>query len=253
MLTRLLSAGLLAGALAGLCVAALQQVTTVPLILKAETYEHKDGAPASRHEHSLRDAHGAALILVHAPADGNADAAADAEEWAPEDGLQRTLFTSTATVATAVGFALMLLAVMAASGAPITASTGALWGAAGFVATGLASGLGLAPELPGSVSADLVSRQIWWIGTAAATAAGLWLIWRGRSVAALALALAMIAAPHIIGAPHAQKFGSTVPAELASHFTSVSLGVHAILWVTVGALAGAFWAWQDRVSARTPA
>ena len=39
MVTRVLTVSILAGLLAGLIVAALQHVTTTPLILKAETYE----------------------------------------------------------------------------------------------------------------------------------------------------------------------------------------------------------------------
>ena len=48
MLTRVLSVGLLAGLLAGLAIALLQQVTTTPLILAAETYE-KAGVLPTRH------------------------------------------------------------------------------------------------------------------------------------------------------------------------------------------------------------
>ena len=165
MLMRLLSAGLLAGVIAGACVAGIQQVTTTPLILKAETYESK-AAPAGGHEHSmLKTFNGAPIVLAHGEPAPAADGTHVAE-WAPEVGLQRTLLTSTATIGASVGFGLMLLAIMLASGAPITPATGALWGAAGFVVTGLAPGLGLAPELPGSISADLLARQIWWISTA---------------------------------------------------------------------------------------
>ena len=47
MLTRVMSVGLLAGLVAGLLIAVLQQVTTTPLILLAETYETQ-GAAAIR-------------------------------------------------------------------------------------------------------------------------------------------------------------------------------------------------------------
>lgn len=241
MLTRILSAGLLAGVFAGVCVAGLQEVTTTPLILKAESYEGK-AAPAAGHNHSMMKTYnGIPIILAHS----TAEAAPGAPEiWAPEDGLQRALLTSTATIGASVGFGFMLLAVMLASGATITPSTGALWGAAGFVVTGLAPGLGLSPELPGSAAADLLSRQVWWIATAAATAAGLWIIWRTRSAIPVVGSIALIALPHIVGAPHPHEFSSAVPAELAAHFTSTSLAVHAILWVLVGTLAGYFWARQ---------
>jgi adenosylcobinamide kinase/adenosylcobinamide-phosphate guanylyltransferase len=47
------------------------------------------------------------------------------------------------------------------------------WGLAGFAVFTLAPGLGLPPELPAMPAADLLARQVWWIGTAAATAIGL--------------------------------------------------------------------------------
>lgn len=238
MLTRILGVGLLAGVLSGLMVSGLQHVTTTPLILKAETYEKAAEKPAGQ-EHSSWNASGEArLILVHGDA---ATVASQAEPWAPADGLERTAYTSLATVGTAVGFALMLLAAMLASGAEITAKSAALWGLGAFVATGLAPGLGLPPELPGSAAGDLLMRQTWWMATAAATAAGIWLMFRSPNHWALIAGIALIALPHVIGAPHPQAFSSTVPAEVAGHFTSTSLAVHAVLWVLVGATAGYFW------------
>ena len=235
MLMRLLSSGLAAGLLAGFCVAGIQSVTTTPLILKAEVYEKA----AAGHHHAnlnrppLHVASGAPVVFAHETA---APAPSD-----PDDTLKRTALTATATIGAAVGFALMLLAIMLASEARITAATASLWGAAGFVVTGLAPGLGLAPELPGSVAADLAARQIWWITTASLTGLGLWSIWRWRTIGPVFGGIALIAIPHIWGAPHPTQFASTVPAELASHFTSSSLAVHAILWVLVGAFAGAIW------------
>lgn len=237
MFNRLLTSGLIAGVLAGICVAAIQEFTTTPLILKAEIFEK---AAEGHHHAALKTPLDAQIVFVHDAGPAVATVS-DPKEWEPEDGLQRTLYTSAATIGAAVGFAMMLLAVMLASEATITGSTAALWGAAGFVITGLAPGFGLAPELPGSVSADLLARQVWWISTAAMTALGLWSIWRWRTIGPVLGGVALIAIPHIWGAPHPAQFGSTVPAELASHFTSSSLAIQAILWVLVGALAGFFW------------
>ena len=244
MFTRLLTSGLIAGVLAGICVSGIQEFTTTPLILKAETYEK---AAEAHHHAAVHSFNGGAFVLAHGTVEDHAAAkSAEAKEWEPQDGLQRTLFASAATIGAAVGFALMLLAVMLASDATVTASTAALWGAAGFVATGLAPGLGLAPELPGSVSADLFARQVWWIATASLTGVGLWSIWRWQSLGPVLGGIALIAVPHVWGAPHPAQFGSTVPAELASHFTSSSLAIQAILWVLVGALSGYVWQRQSQ-------
>ena len=243
MLTRIMAAGLLAGVLSGICVSVLQHATTVPLILKAEAYE-KAGAKPAVHQHSTLESLGEAqLILAHA-ATPDADVAASdhpASAWAPADGIERTAYTTLATVGTAVGFALILLAAMIATGVDVTVRQAALWGLGAFVATGLAPAVGLPPELPGSAATELLARQTWWIATAATTGAGIWLIFRNSTTTAIAAGVALIALPHAFGAPHIELFTSSVPAEIAGHFTAASLAIHAVMWVLVGALSGYFW------------
>lgn len=244
MLTRILAVGLLAGALSGVVTAAIEHFTTVPLILEAEVYE-KAAEKAAKPEHtSWNDTGEAKLIFVHNHE--AAPAAAEPEAWEPADGLERTAYASVAVVGAAVGFSLMLLAAMIASGAEITPRSATLWGVAGFIAVGLAPSLGLSPELPGSAAAELLPRQIWWVATAAATGIGIWLIFRNATLPAILAGLVLIVVPHIIGAPQPAAFQSTAPAELAAHFTSTSLVVHALLWILVGALTGFIWQKFDK-------
>ena len=220
MIQRLLAVGLLAGLLAGLAVAALQHVTTTPLILSAEVYEtaaEQAHAGAATHEHE------------HAHA------------WEPAPGLERAAATSVATGVTSVGYAFVLLALMLLSGEKIEPKRAALWGACAFASTGLATSLGLAPELPGSAAGDLVGRQIWWIATAASTGAGLFALLRIDAPLAKALGVALLVAPHIIGAPQPPAPESTAPAELAARFTAASLAIHALTWIFVGAAVGFVW------------
>ena len=226
MLTRVLSVGLLAGILAGLLIALFQQVTTTPLILLAETYE-KRGESASptppiasapkAHDHSAHD-HG----------------------WKPADGLPRFFYTGITTIATAVGVSFLLIAGMIFAGDPIDERSLA-WALAGFVATGLAPSAGLAPELPGSAAADLIARQIWWAGTAAATALALWAFLRMESPIARLGAFILLLAPHVIGAPHPHAFESKVPAEVAAQFAALSLVVQGLLWAFAGIAVGLLW------------
>ncbi len=255
MLKDILFAGLLAGVLAGLCNAGLQLVTTVPLILKAETYENAAAtAPArpipvasvddlDRPAEPTQLAKGAVILAVTATTTATAPQAHEhsAGSWAPQDGAERSLYTVLSTIGTAVGFAFILLAVMQASGVPITPRNGAIWGLGGFIATGLAPALGLPPELPGAAAADLVERQGWWLLTAGATALGLWLMFNLHHLAGVALGLALLLAPHVIGAPHPDGYASSVPSELTGHFVASALVVHAALWGMLGALAGVFW------------
>lgn len=234
MISRVLQVGLLAGLVAGLALAVLAHFTTVPIILAAEVFEAQGAATApALHDHAAGE-------QAHAPA-GHDHGHGDAAAWSPADGLERTLSTSVATLVSTVGFALMLLAAMLVAGETITPATALAYAAGGFAATGLATGLGLAPELPGSAAADLVARQAWWLGTAAATAVGLWLVLKARTPAIRLAGLALIVAPHLIGAPEPVGFASTAPAELAARFASVSLAVHAAMWAVVGWSVGALW------------
>jgi cobalt transporter subunit CbtA len=238
MITRVLATALAAGFAAGVLIAVLQHFTTTPLILAAELFESQTSEHHSP-QNTLAGFGEARLIFVHT---GHDEAAGGGDAWAPSDGLERTLYTSTVTVATSVGFAFLLLAGLLIAGDPINARTALGWAAGGFVVTGLAPALGLPPELPGMIAADLVERQVWWIGTAAATAAGLWLMLRSTSFAMIALGLVILTAPHVIGAPHpASGEVSRVPAELAVRFASASLVVHAALWALTGTLVGFIW------------
>jgi cobalt transporter subunit CbtA len=100
--------------------------------------------------------------------------------------------------------------------------------------------LGLSPELPGAAAGELTARQLWWLATVAGTLAGLGLIaWGGK--AAKVAGAALIAAPHLWGAPHPHDFEGVVPPELAALFAARVLAVGALGWAALGALAGHFW------------
>lgn len=246
MINRVLTVSLLAGLLAGLVIAALQHVTTTPLILKAETYEAALRASVP----SLAAYDGGARIILAHGAGGDA-AGHDHAEWKPQDGLQRTAFTTLVTVATAIGFAALLLGGMIAAGETIDDRRTMIWAACGFLAFGLAPAAGLAPELPGSAAADLQARQIWWIATALVTAGGLFVFLRMDTPWLRALAVLAILAPHVIGAPHPAAPESKVPAEIAAHFTALSLTLQAALWLATGFAVGVLWPRASRKASAT--
>ena len=216
MLTRLIGVALLAGCLTGLFAAGLQMLFLEPLILKAETFEM---APM-KHDG----------LAMAAPME------------TASSGVLRPGITVVATIGAAVGFGLMLLAAMVGSEARIDWRTGLAWGVCGFMACGLAPALGLSPALPGAAEGDLTLRQLWWVGTAIATAGGLWLLLRATQSWLWAVGVALLALPHVVGAPHPAAFTSTAPAELASLFAARSLAVQSLLWVALGGLTGLIWA-----------
>ena len=221
MIGRAILAALLAGIVAGILMGALQHVRLTPLILEAETLEQAGGAAAHTHDHAATEA------------DGHGD-----EAWAPADGWQRTFATTLTAAMTGAGFAAVLAAVSLISGLPITRQNGMVWGLCGFLAATLAPAMGLPPELPGMPGGDLLARQVWWVGTIAATAAGIFLLATRREAWAIALAIVVIGLPHVIGAPGAIHAESTVPAGLAASFAANAIAANAIFWVLIGQFLG---------------
>lgn len=212
----------LAGIGAGVVTAAIHMVATVPLILQSETFETAEAAPAA-HEH----------------APGTAAHSHDEDEWMPADGIERNGLTILFTVLTGFGFGLVLMAASEIGGGLTGWRQGLLWGLAGFAVFTLAPGLGLPPELPGMPAAELMPRQLWWIGTAAATAAGLALMVFPRAPAFAALGVVLIIVPHLIGAPQPPTHETAVPEALHHSFVVASVLSSFVFWVLLGGLAGA--------------
>lgn len=205
-----------AGAVAGLVLTALQQASTVPLILKAETYEAKAAPPAgvgATHDHG-------------------------AESWAPAGGVERIAYTTLANVAGGIGLALLLVALGEIAGGIAGWRQGLFWGMAGFAAFTLAPSLSLPPELPAMPAAELIDRQIWWVATVALTAGGLALIVFRPALWAAALGIALIVAPHVVGAPQPGSFETPIPHHVAQRFIAGVLVSGFVFWVLLGGLAG---------------
>ena len=226
MTMRVLLAAIIAGMIAGAVAGAFQIWRVSPLILAAEVYENQPDAGA---------AHAPGIAGIPAEHGTYAN-----EVWAPEDGIERIAYTLLADLIMGVGFALVLAAAVMFTGRGITPQNGVIWGLVGFLVFTLAPTAGLAPELPGMPAADLVARQTWWWGTAIATAGGIGLIVLKKCIPYRTLGAALIAAPHIIGAPHAVSHDSAVPAALAADFAANSLAMMALFWIVLGLTMG--WA-----------
>ncbi|CAO3424651.1 CbtA family protein [Azospirillum endophyticum] len=218
---------LAAGLLVGLVTTLVHQVGVVPLILEAETYEAAEADPAAAHSHDT--------AAVASPEHHH-----DAKAWTPQDGWERTLFTALADVLTSTGFALLMSSAFVLVGRRLSWREGLLWGLAGFAVFSLAPSLGLPPELPGMAAGDLMARQMWWIGTAMATALGLALIASRRSRRTIVLAAVLLAAPHLIGAPAAPAEESGVPVALWSEFVIAALASSLVSWLALGSITTAF-------------
>jgi len=237
MFRRIFMSALIAGFLGGAAISVVQQVTTTPIIHHAEQYEGQS-KPDAAHHSLYQNPSNSLLVLTHGPQSTHEG---EQGAWAPSDGLERFLFTGLANILTGTGFALILVACFALSRETVDGQRGVLWGLGGFAAISLAPALGLPPEVPGAMTADLVPRQSWWLLCVAATAAGLWMLVYRKGAIWMVAGIAAMALPHLIGAPQPDRIGGAVPPELAGHFAAASLVTAAIFWTILGWLSGTVW------------
>ena len=219
MFSQIAVSALIAGFGAGLVAAFLQYVFVQPILLHSELFE--TGA------------------LTHFGADPTASSV-------PRGDFDMTRQALNVVFAALVytGYALILIAGMVLAemrGHVISAQTGLIWGFCGFLAFQLAPAFGLPPDMPGLNAADVTPRQVWWFATVGATAAGLWLIAFGKTALIWGLAIILLAAPHVIGAPTPDTFTGPAPPELAAAFAARTLGTTCAIWVLLGGLLGTVW------------
>jgi predicted cobalt transporter CbtA len=148
--------------------------------------------------------------------------------------------TAVANVSLAVGFALLLCAVISMRGRTGWRA-GLLWGLAGYLVFFVAPSLALPPQLPGPASGMLRDRQLWWIATVACSAGGLWLAVFARHGAMRLLGLALIVAPHLVVAPQPLVAGASPVAQMARDFVRATYLANGIFWLALGALVGLFF------------
>ena len=231
---RIVVIALLAGLAGGLALSLAQRWQVIPIITAAEQLESQKvevaGSEESDHSGHSHD---------H-----------DHEEWGPEDGLERILFTMLSNVLTAIGYALLLVALGAAASikfgkARMSFASGLVWGLGGFIALFAAPSLGILPQLPGVAGAALESRQFWWISTVLCTGIGLFLAhtlktnWRWVGAAVL------LVVPHVVGAPQADDLYAGHTAEVAAQLSELSgaflvaTGISSlIMWLVIGGCTG---------------
>ncbi len=266
MFRRFFFAAVLAGTVAGLFSAAIQQWRVVPLILEAEQYEvteqmqYPAGRQMSGVSGEVREGEAPQVLLIpqtsleSAPhphtgeEEANSDHPHDLEatrveqNWMPQEGLERLFYTVVSTLLVSLGFAFLLVGVSVLTNLQITVANGIMWGLAGFVTFSLMPAIGLAPELPGMEAADLGTRQFWWWGTVLSTGGGLLVLARFSSAIKIPVAIGLLLIPHLVGAPIAPPTQSDVPALLASTFAANALFASLAFWVVLGVVFG--WANQ---------
>jgi len=235
---RHVAVALVAGLIGGLALSLAQRWQVIPIIVQAEKFESlkvgaEDTAQVADDGHDNHDKHD--------------------EDWKPSDGLERTLFTILSNVLTAIGFALVLVALIATASlkfgknTEISASSGIIWGLGGFIAFFAAPSFGISPEIPGVSGAALELRQWWWTATVICSGVGMYLAYILSSPWKWFGLVVLLCAPHIYGAPHAENLYEGFPIAVADQLSELSkdfllaTGLSSlILWLVLGGFSG--WA-----------
>ena len=228
MTFRLVAGGVIAGFAAGLLAALLHFAFIQNTLLLGEDYE----SGVAVHWAGLASETGTP------EATGEAGTETGASDHAEGDStFTRNALTVLFTGFIYSGYGLILVAAMQVPGLfgrKVNPRDGVLWGLAGFAAVQMLPSMGLPPQLPGTLSADVQLRQIWWIATIIATITAFGLLAYGRGLLWTVAAIALLAAPHLIGAPEIEGYWGYAPPELGAEFASRVLGVGMVAWAFLG-------------------
>jgi len=213
MFKNLLLVGLLAGVLSGSLLTVLQDFTVIPLIHQAEQYENQLpvlGSETGQHGHDGPE-----------------------KEWEPADGWERFAFTWLANVSIAAGFGLIMAGIMSLH-SPKTWTQAVLFGVAGYYAFFLAPAFLLPPELPGSDSSHLQSRQAIWLYTVVVSLVSMALLSFTTRPWLRLLGLVSLASPFLLFTQEDAHYSVPVPSELIEQFTWMTTVTNALLWASIG-------------------
>ena len=235
-----------AAIISGLLFGVMQSYATSPIIYSAEKYEvaAMPVAPTSTtdaHEHANTTAHGHENSGHH-----------NASEWSPATATERVSYTFLADVLIAFGHSLLLSSFMfllfLKFGKPeISWRSGVIMGLGGYLSFYLATVMGLPPEVPGTIVADLEARQLWWTLTIMATIIGLSVLYLAPNALKVA-GVALLLLPHIIGAPHPEVHGFLNPdaaaisalSQLEHQLLLSTAWVNLVYWLALGLSSGFF-------------
>ncbi|WP_148862702.1 CbtA family protein [Marinobacter fonticola] len=191
MFRSLILSACLIGVALGLIVTAVQAVGVTPILLDAEQYEVVEASAPDAGTHGEQPDHHQADYQHHSHQHDDHQRHESAtghhhggDDWAPADGAERTFYTALSNIFAGIGFAAVMLVVMAQlrerGKLALTPTRGLLLGGLGYLAVFVAPSIGLPPEIPGTAAAPLEARQLWWAFTVSMVLAGFALLFLAR-------------------------------------------------------------------------
>ncbi|WP_456490388.1 CbtA family protein [Marinobacter nauticus] len=236
MFRSLIFGACLIGVITGLLLTAVQSVGVTPTLLAAEQFESSEAPAEVAHTHHN-----------HTHGEGeSADHHHDPDVWAPEEGTERWLYTALSNVLAAIGFSAIMLVVMnqlyVRGRLRLTPAHGLFIGACSYLVVFVAPAIGLPPEIPGTASPALMSRQLWWVFAVLSVAIGLGVLFLARRWKKV-LAFPLLVLPYgfvpVHTGPLFENPDATVVASLMalhSDFIWISAITNLFFWLSVGLL-----------------
>jgi len=217
----MLKTSILSGIVIGIALSLVHVETVYPLIFEAELYEEE---AAKSHPHFLEQA------LTNS-SDTNEET-----EWFPEEGLERTLFSTLSNIFHTIAYALLFNIAFILK--PIRHwRDSALWGLSGAMIFYVIPTLVYDPVLPGTIEADHFSRQLWWLATIECSAFGLAIFVFMKQFFLKFVGVFLIVAAVLIGSPPGE-FIAFSPSELVNTFIAYNLVINIIYWMLLGITVG---------------
>ena len=235
MIRQIFLTAIISGFTAGIFLTGIQSLKVTPLILSAEVFEdgelitytsknHKNTNIQSTNNHHDEIAH------VHDNSHEH-----EAEAWGPEDGNERFFYSLITNIFLACGFAFILSAIYLYI-KELNLKNGLISGFVVYLSIFALPSLGLSPELPGTLAAELQDRQIWWISTVVLSSFAFIILFFNKNKMYQALAIILLFLPHIIGAPMPSVHGGTAPQAMFEEYIIATYITNAVFWLFLGAI-----------------
>ena len=222
MFKNIFVSAVLCGAIVGVLATLMQLLLITPLLLEAELFESGQS--------------------IHFSTTGSPESAVKhINIWQDP---YRHLMTLCFNLVTFTGLGFLLVAAMTffeIRGFSLSKAEGIIFGVCGFFIFQLAPGIGLPPELPGTISVEVSIKQTWWIVAILCTTIGMLLVSLTKHKILILAGVIFAIIPHLIGYPKLDTYFGVAPPELAAEFATRSIAISLVAWVVLGLLSSQFW------------
>lgn len=236
MIRQIFLSALISGFIAGIFLTGIQSLKVTPLILAAEVFEdgelityttknHNNSNIQKTNNHHDEKAH------VH-------DNSHEHETGAHDN--ERLFYSLITNIFLACGFAFILSSIYLYI-KELNIRNGLISGFVVYLCVFALPSLGLSPELPGTLAAQLQDRQIWWVSTVVLSSFAFIILFFNKNKIYQALSIILLFLPHIIGAPMPNVHGGTAPQAMFEEYILVTYITNAFFWLFLGAISISFF------------